>query len=387
MMDLIARLANRHGRVMVLCAVVVAAVAAFIGAPVVTTLTGGNPDFVTPGSGSVRADDRIGAATGIQSDGGIIALVDTGAPVDDARTREEVDKVAGLMAGDQTFADVLTYYRTQDKSLVSNDGQRTIVVEQAQGQRGGPLPGRRRPAVRPAGRRRRGQARRQRGGRQPGRQHRPARSGAGRTPRLPGALPALAVDLPQSGGLGAAAGHRRSERRADPVRAAGGRPVHPDVDLLAQPGHRARPRPRHRLQPADRLPLPQRDDGRARHRPGDPGHPAHRGTHHPVQLAHRERRDGLAVRLPPALPVLDGGRRPAGLRLGAAGRAAGAARDAATARPATSTSWPRPGSAARWRRRRTPTAAGSRWPAVSCGGPRWSRSAPERCWCCSDCRS
>lgn len=128
MMDLIARLANRHGRVMVLCAVVVAAVAAFIGAPVVTTLTGGNPDFVTPGSGSVRADDRIGAATGIQSDGGIIALVDTGAPVDDPRTREEVEKVAGLMAGDQTFADVLTYYRTQDKTLVSKDGQRTIVV-------------------------------------------------------------------------------------------------------------------------------------------------------------------------------------------------------------------------------------------------------------------
>nr|BEK67597.1 MMPL family transporter [Kitasatospora purpeofusca] len=128
MMDLIARLANRHGRVMVLCAVVVAAVAAFIGAPVVTSLTGGNPDFVTPGSGSVRADDRIGAATGIQSDGGIIALVDTGAPVDDPRTREEVDKVAGLMAGDPTFADVLTYYRTQDKNLVSNDGRRTIVV-------------------------------------------------------------------------------------------------------------------------------------------------------------------------------------------------------------------------------------------------------------------
>ncbi|MFB8240563.1 MMPL family transporter [Kitasatospora purpeofusca] len=128
MMDLIARLANRHARVMVLCAVVVAAVAAFIGAPVVTSLTGGNPDFVTPGSGSVRADDRIGAATGIQSDGGIIALVDTGAPVDDPRTRAEVDKVAGLMAGDPTFADVLTYYGTQDKNLVSEDGQRTIVV-------------------------------------------------------------------------------------------------------------------------------------------------------------------------------------------------------------------------------------------------------------------
>ncbi|MFB6888371.1 MMPL family transporter [Kitasatospora sp. NPDC056327] len=128
MMDLIVRLANRHARVMVLCAVVVAALAAVFGAPVVTSLTGGNPDFVTPGSGSVRADDRIGAATGIQSDGGIIALVGTGAPVDDPRTREEVGKVAALMSGDPVFADVLTYYTSQDPSLVSRDGQRTIVV-------------------------------------------------------------------------------------------------------------------------------------------------------------------------------------------------------------------------------------------------------------------
>ncbi|WP_380285857.1 MMPL family transporter [Kitasatospora purpeofusca] len=128
MMDLIARSADRHARVMVLCAVAVAAVAAFLGAPVITSLTGGNPDFVTPGSGSVRADDRIGAATGIQSDGGIIALVDTGAPVDDRRTRDEVGKVAGLMSGDPVFADVLTYYQAQDPGLVSRDGTRTIVV-------------------------------------------------------------------------------------------------------------------------------------------------------------------------------------------------------------------------------------------------------------------
>ncbi|MEV6972023.1 MMPL family transporter [Kitasatospora sp. NPDC093806] len=128
MMDLIARSANRHARLMVLCGVLVAVLAAVFGAPVVTSLTGGNPDFVTPGSGSVRADDRIGAATGIQADGGVIALVATGAPVDDPRTRDEAEKVAALMAGDPTFADVLTYYRTQDRNLVSHDGRQTAVV-------------------------------------------------------------------------------------------------------------------------------------------------------------------------------------------------------------------------------------------------------------------
>ncbi|MET8698226.1 MMPL family transporter [Kitasatospora sp. NPDC004723] len=128
MMDLIARVANRHARLMLLGAVAVAAAAAFFGAPVITSLTGGNPDFVTPGSGSARAEERIGAATGIRSDGGIIALVDTGAPVDDLRTRDEVAKVADLMSGDPVFADVLTYYQAQDRALVSRDGTRTIVV-------------------------------------------------------------------------------------------------------------------------------------------------------------------------------------------------------------------------------------------------------------------
>ncbi|MFF2952811.1 MMPL family transporter [Kitasatospora sp. NPDC057965] len=128
MMDLIARPANRHARPVLLGAVAVAAVAGFFGAPVVTSLTGGNPDFVTPGSGSVRADERIGAATGIQADGGVIALVDTGAPVDDRRTRDEVAKVADLMSGDPVFADVLTYYQARDDGLVSRDGTRTIVV-------------------------------------------------------------------------------------------------------------------------------------------------------------------------------------------------------------------------------------------------------------------
>lgn len=128
MMGLLARLADRHARAVVLCAVVAAALAAFFGAPVVASLTGGNPDFVTPGSGSVRADQRLEEATGIRSDGGVIALVSTGESVNGPRTRDEVGRVAALMAGDPAFADVLTYERTRDEALVSRDGLRTIVV-------------------------------------------------------------------------------------------------------------------------------------------------------------------------------------------------------------------------------------------------------------------
>ncbi|MFI0718670.1 MMPL family transporter [Streptomyces sp. NPDC021224] len=127
-MTLLTRLATRHARVMLLAALAAAVLAAVIGAPVASRLTGGNPDFVTPGSGSVRADDRIEKATGIHSDGGVIALIDTGAPATDPRTRREAAKVAALMDADRTFAVVRSYDRTQDPALVSKDGRQTLVV-------------------------------------------------------------------------------------------------------------------------------------------------------------------------------------------------------------------------------------------------------------------
>ncbi|NJP43452.1 MMPL family transporter [Actinacidiphila epipremni] len=129
-MDLLTRLATRRARAMVLAAVAAALLAAVLGAPVAGRLTGGNPDFVTPGSGSVLADHRIQQATGVHADGGVIALVDTGTPVTDPRAHAEAGKLARLMASDphHAFARVSGFDQGKDPALVSKDGRLGLVV-------------------------------------------------------------------------------------------------------------------------------------------------------------------------------------------------------------------------------------------------------------------
>ncbi|MFI0895726.1 MMPL family transporter [Streptomyces sp. NPDC020983] len=128
MTNLLTRLATRHARAVLLAALAAAVLAVLAGAPVASRLTGGNPDFVTPGSGSVRADHRIEQATGVHGDGGVIALVDTGAPATGPRTQREAAKVAALMDADPAFASVRSYARTHDRALLSKDGRQTLVI-------------------------------------------------------------------------------------------------------------------------------------------------------------------------------------------------------------------------------------------------------------------
>jgi len=130
MFQRLARLVNRFAWLVIVGALGAAGVAAAFGAPVTGVLTGGNPDFVTPGSESVRADEAIERATGTVADGGVLALVRLSAPIDDPAATTEVDRVASAMSGDPAFARVLTYPATGDPSLLSRDGRHTLVVGQ-----------------------------------------------------------------------------------------------------------------------------------------------------------------------------------------------------------------------------------------------------------------
>lgn len=128
MIEFLARLANRRAWLVLVCAVFAIGLAAIVGLPVARAMSGGNPDFVTPGSGSVKADQLIEQASGIHADGGILALVTSGAPVDSPRTRAQVALVAQAMAAEPVFAQVQTYYQARNPDLLSADGRQTLVI-------------------------------------------------------------------------------------------------------------------------------------------------------------------------------------------------------------------------------------------------------------------
>jgi RND superfamily putative drug exporter len=128
MIDFLARLANRRAWLVLVSAVFAIGLAAIVGLPVAGAMSGGNPDFVTPGSASVRADQLIEQASGIHADGGIFALVTSGAPIDSPRTRHQVTLVAKAMAAEPAFARVQTYYQAHNPDLLSADGRQTLVV-------------------------------------------------------------------------------------------------------------------------------------------------------------------------------------------------------------------------------------------------------------------
>src|SRR5579871_1433466 len=128
MMNILARVVNRAAWLVLLGMLAAVAAAAFFGVPVFSALTGGNPDFTTPGSDSVKATQIIQQETGIRADGGIFALVTSGAPINDPRTRAQVGQVASIMAAEPVFTQVQTYYQARDKNLLSSDGRQTLVI-------------------------------------------------------------------------------------------------------------------------------------------------------------------------------------------------------------------------------------------------------------------
>lgn len=119
-------LINRWPWVVVGAGVVFASIAGILGGPVSKSLQSGG--FQDPSSQSSQAVVRLENATGLRSDGGIIALVTTNQGIDSTATVTEVSKVAGVFGAESDIDHVLTYYETHDPSMVSRDGGSTIVV-------------------------------------------------------------------------------------------------------------------------------------------------------------------------------------------------------------------------------------------------------------------
>ncbi|MHB1519598.1 MAG: MMPL family transporter [Acidimicrobiales bacterium] len=126
---MLSRLAAAIGRRpwrFVAAAVLVLVIAAPVGASVKNLLTPGG--FQDPHSQSAAADRAIQRATGAIPDGGVIAVVRLGAPLDSNVARAEVAKVTQAMGRVGGFSRVATYYNTGAAAMVSKSRTSTYVM-------------------------------------------------------------------------------------------------------------------------------------------------------------------------------------------------------------------------------------------------------------------
>ncbi|MHB8612045.1 MAG: MMPL family transporter [Candidatus Dormibacteraceae bacterium] len=126
MFERLGRLINRAPWVIVGVAIAFAAIAGIFGGPVAKSLQVGG--FQDPASESTIAVARLQSASGVRSDGGIVALVKTPDGAGSPAGMAEANKVAGTVGADPDIAQVVTYYQTHDPSMVARDGSSTIVV-------------------------------------------------------------------------------------------------------------------------------------------------------------------------------------------------------------------------------------------------------------------
>jgi uncharacterized membrane protein YdfJ with MMPL/SSD domain len=122
----LANLAQRRPRRVIALAVACAVAAGSFGGSVADHLDPYGAD--DPASESIRADDRMTAATGIDAEAGVVALVDTGAPVRSADARAKVGAVVRELRAEPTIGRVVSFYDSGDRAMVSHDGRSTYVV-------------------------------------------------------------------------------------------------------------------------------------------------------------------------------------------------------------------------------------------------------------------
>ncbi len=126
MLDRIAQLIAGHPWRVAVAGLLFAAAAGTIGGPVAGLLQGGG--FQDPAAQSTQAATSLEAATGIRPDGGVIVLVDGGAPATGPASLALIGRVAGAVAADPGVKATLTYPATHSPALISRDGTRTLVV-------------------------------------------------------------------------------------------------------------------------------------------------------------------------------------------------------------------------------------------------------------------
>jgi uncharacterized membrane protein YdfJ with MMPL/SSD domain len=126
MFDALARMISRHPWRVAVSGIAFAAICGIFGGPVAGLLQGGG--FNDPGAQSTSAANQLEAATGIRPDGGVIVVVRTGQTVASDETKQEVDRVTGIVASDPGVKAALNYYVTGSPALVSNGGAETLVI-------------------------------------------------------------------------------------------------------------------------------------------------------------------------------------------------------------------------------------------------------------------
>ncbi|HEX8744553.1 MAG TPA: MMPL family transporter [Thermoleophilaceae bacterium] len=127
MLDRLAGLAGRHGKAVVLAALVAAIVAGALGGSVADRLGPYSDD--DPGTESIRTADRLESATGLDVDPGVVAIVTPGGAVRSARGRARVDEVARELSADPGIALVRSPFGPGGtESMVARDGRSAFVT-------------------------------------------------------------------------------------------------------------------------------------------------------------------------------------------------------------------------------------------------------------------
>ena len=122
----LANLADRRAKVVVIAAVVVAIVAGALGGGVAEKLSSFGAD--DPDSGSYKAAERLGEATGLDANPGLVVLVDVKGPAKSAAGRAKVDEVVGLLRKDPAVGRVATAFGDGGREQISRDGSSTYVA-------------------------------------------------------------------------------------------------------------------------------------------------------------------------------------------------------------------------------------------------------------------
>src|SRR5215203_4075583 len=121
MLDALARLASSRPRRVIAVALLGAVLAGALGGGVAERLHPYGAD--DPSTDSVKAKERLSAATGLDPSAGLVALVDTPAGPSAASSRAKVARVARVIERDADVGRVRTFYEARDRAFVSRNGE------------------------------------------------------------------------------------------------------------------------------------------------------------------------------------------------------------------------------------------------------------------------
>jgi len=125
-MEALARFIDRRRRLVLAATVVLVFLAGAYGGPVVGLLDSSD-DFEDSATESVHARDAVERATGRSATPDLVALVRLGAPIDQPRAQQKLQRVAEALR-DRDVAEVLAYREGGPEALVSRDRRSTYLV-------------------------------------------------------------------------------------------------------------------------------------------------------------------------------------------------------------------------------------------------------------------